>query len=1113
MWFFSCICWFSNYKNVLKSFYDSINMGKMPKEGMKNKTVASKFRLIILGSISISVILSSIVISAVLLNQFSRNTHEKDMLHIKGIAGTVKGLLDQAFTLNHMLSINPMIIQTVLSADPDWEKRVQQYNIGKNTGLQISDNSGFPLLLEIQKTYPFSELFFVQDSNGDQTARSFGPLGHRGERWWFRKMISNANRPFISKSYYSMTGNKPVSSVFHEIQSDGRFIGVMGMDINFEILQSLVQDYLKTGDLSAIVIDNTGVIIAHPEKQKLQEIYNLSDLTRNVLVKDVKGDVIQNNTGHHHTSAVKLNWSDKVPGIVSQVLNGKHGYVDDVILEGVNTTLYYEPVPITVHQGDIGNYGVIMIRDHTSLRSTKFWLCVFVFLFSGSSTLILYLLFQSQFRKIILAPLQKLTVSMKRIDPSDPKDVKLDTHDEFMVLAETYNQMRRKLESTGRDLSLLNEELEKRVADRTKEMEGANMRLQKDMSARECMEKALRESEDRYRKTFEAAPDAIIIIRMRDGEYLDVNDAFCRLTGFSKEEIIGRRTSDIDIIGDSADRDIFEKTIQKEKEVGSLEIKCKKKDGTLLSVLVSARSLMYGDDECLITIFTDITERKQIEAALRESEEKYRLLTENANDAIFIVQDGKILFPNPKANELGRYLGGRPESSSYFDYIHPNDRSKIIERHLKRISGETLPEICTFRLVADSGKELWAELNDVFITWGGRPAILSFLRDITNQKKLEIQMEKAERMDAIGTLAGGIAHNFNNLLMGIQGNLSLILMDEESSKKDYDELKSIERCIENGANLTKQLLGFARGGKYMVKPIDPNEIVQETSKMFGQSKKEIKIHGSFEKKIWTIEADKSQIELVLLNIYVNAAQAMETGGDIYLSTENVFLSSDAVSPGISTGRYIKISIADTGPGINEKILDKIFEPFFTTKEVGKGTGLGLASAFGIVKNHGGFIDVKSVKGEGARFDIYLPATDEADLSEEAPVEEVATGTETILVIDDEDVIVDVCQSILKKLGYQVIVARGGKVGIEVYNREKDKISLVILDIIMPDMEGGRVFDAIREVNPEAKVLLASGCSINDQASHILKKGGSGFIQKPFKIKQLSSLIRDIIGRK
>ncbi|RPJ81238.1 MAG: PAS domain S-box protein [Deltaproteobacteria bacterium] len=660
----------------------------------------------------------------------------------------------------------------------------------------------------------------------------------------------------------------------------------------------------------------------------------------------------------------------------------------------------------------------------------------------------------------------------------------------------------------------LNNDLENRVSERTEEIQSAIKRLQEDISARESMEKSLRESEDRYRKTFEAAPDSIAIIRMHDGKYLDVNDAFCRLTGFSKKEVIEQTISDIEVIGDSADRDIFERTLQNDQKVSSLEIKCRKKDGAFLSVLVSAKILMYGDEECLIMIFTDITERKKIEAALRESEEKYRLLTENANDAIFIIQDGKVLFPNPKASELGRYLGGRPESSSYFDYIHSSDRAMIIERHLKRISGEKLPEICTFRLVTVAREELWVELNDVAISWSGRPAILSFLRDITNQKKLESKMEQTERMDAIGTLAGGIAHNFNNLLMGIQGNLSLIFLDEESSQKNYDELKSIERCVENGANLTKQLLGFARGGKFVLKPINANEIVQNTSKMFGQSKREIKIHGSYQKSIWTIEADQGQIELVLLNIYVNAAQAMETGGDIYLTTENVtFSESDATFLGLLTRKFIKISIADTGPGIDEKILGKIFEPFFTTKEVGEGTGLGLASAFGIVKNHGGFIDVKSKKGEGARFDIYLPATDEQNASEEVYIEELATGTETILLIDDEDVVADVCQLMLKKLGYKVIVARGGKIGIDIYNREKEKISLVILDIIMPDIEGGRVFSRIKEINPEAKVLLSSGCSMNNQVSTILEKGGNGFIQKPFKIKQLSSSIRDIIGCK
>jgi CheY-like chemotaxis protein len=374
-------------------------------------------------------------------------------------------------------------------------------------------------------------------------------------------------------------------------------------------------------------------------------------------------------------------------------------------------------------------------------------------------------------------------------------------------------------------------------------------------------------------------------------------------------------------------------------------------------------------------------------------------------------------------------------------------------------------------------------------------------------------VEKAQRMDSIGTLAGGIAHNFNNLLMGIQGNLSLMMLNKDLSLNHYEELKSIERCIESGANLTKQLLGFARGGKYIVKPLNPNEIIHNTSKMFGQSKREIKIHGSFQKDIWTIEADQGQIEIVLLNIYVNAAQAMEKGGDMYLKTENViFTESNAEFLGISAGKYVKISIADTGTGIDKKILDKIFEPFYTTKEVGEGTGLGLASAFGIVKNHGGFIDVETKENEGTRFDIFLPATEKKDSAEDMPIEPIQKGTETILLIDDENIVIDVCRSMLKELGYEVVVARGGKSAIEIYAGGKEKISLVILDIIMPDMDGGKVFERLKEINPGVKVLLSSGCSIDDKASAILSKGCDGFIQKPFKIKELAQSVREILGK-
>ncbi|MFO7558854.1 MAG: PAS domain S-box protein [Desulfobacterales bacterium] len=1035
------------------------------------------------------------------------------MLHIKGLSGTVKGLLDHAFSLNYQLSMNPIIVEAVDSADEDWDQRVRKYRIGKKTGNALGDRSGESLLVTMQKRYDFVELFFAQDIKGDQVARSFGDLGHRGQRWWFKKFIEEGHKPFISKSYYSITGDKPVTSVFHGIWKNGRIVGVMGTDINFAKLQEMVHNYLNAKDLSAIVLDNAGVIIAHPDQNKLREMYNLKNLTRNVLVKNRSGGSVQNQTGYHRTRDVQLDWSPVVSDLVTLVSNGESGFADNVVLEGVNTKIYYESIPLPGDYGSNGNYAVIMIRDNSSLTVTKFWLCALVFLFTALFTFFLFFLFHIQFRKVILSPLKKLTLSMQDMDSLAPKEVIIDTNDEFQTLAETYNRMLRKLGKARSELFSLNEELEKRVESRTEELKEANRRLQQDIVAREKIEKALRESEDRYRKIFKAAPDSIMIIRIADRKFIDVNEAFCVLSGRSREEIIGKTPADLNIVVDQSDMEKIRKTLVERIEVSGLEIECRRKDGTTLNTIVSARSLNYGDEECLIAILTDITARKQIEASLQESEEKYRLLAENANDAIFIVQNGRILFPNPKAVELGKYLGSRSALSSYFDYIHPEERKMIIERHLKRISGESLPEICSFRLVTDSGKELWVELNDVSIFWGGRPAILSFLRDITAQKKMESRVEKAQRMDSIGTLAGGIAHNFNNLLMGIQGNLSLILLNEEMSQHHQDELKSIERCIENGANLTKQLLGFARGGKYFVTSLNPNKIIYNTSKMFAQSKREIKIHSSFEKNIWTIEADQGQIELVLLNIYVNAAQAMEKGGDLYLKTENVvFSESEAAFLGISAGKYVKMSIADTGPGIDKKVLEKIFEPFYTTKEVGEGTGLGLASAFGIVKNHGGFIDVETNKNEGARFDVFLPATEKKYSAEDIPVEHLEKGTETILLIDDETIVIDVCRSMLKELGYEVIVARGGKAAIEIYAGKKENISLVILDIIMPDMDGEKVFDKIREINPRAKVLLSSGCSIDAQASAILSKGCDGFIQKPFKIKQLSLSVREILGK-
>jgi two-component system cell cycle sensor histidine kinase/response regulator CckA len=385
---------------------------------------------------------------------------------------------------------------------------------------------------------------------------------------------------------------------------------------------------------------------------------------------------------------------------------------------------------------------------------------------------------------------------------------------------------------------------------------------------------------------------------------------------------------------------------------------------------------------------------------------------------------------------------------------------------------------------------------------------------VTRKKRLESQIQQAQRLEALGTLAGGIAHDFNNLLMGIQGNASLMLLDKASGHPDYERLKNIEQYVQNGAALTKQLLGFARGGKYEVKPTDINHLIKGSSHMFGRTKKEIKILRKYQKDIWTVEVDQGQMEQVLLNLYVNAWQAMPGGGELYLETKNVTFDEGYVKPyQVEPGRYVKISITDTGVGMDEATRQRIFEPFFTTKEMGRGTGLGLASVYGIIKNHGGFIEVYSEKSEGATFHIYLPAVKAKRVEARAGrgEDEIQKGTETVLFIDDEEMIIDVGSQMLRILGYEVMVGRNGKEALEIYGKDREKIDMVILDMIMPDMGGSEAYDRLKEMNPEIKVLLSSGYSIDGQAQEILDRGCDGFIQKPFNMKQLSKKLREILG--
>jgi PAS domain S-box-containing protein len=512
----------------------------------------------------------------------------------------------------------------------------------------------------------------------------------------------------------------------------------------------------------------------------------------------------------------------------------------------------------------------------------------------------------------------------------------------------------------------------------------------------------------------------------------------------------------------------------------------------------------------------EVLERKRSEIAHRESEEKYRLLVENANDAIFIIQDGKVTFPNPKAKQLSRDLALDLDRVPFFEYIHSEDKTKVLEWYKKRLKGNDVHHSYSFKLTNQKNNEIWVELNAVLINWENRIAALNFLRDISAQKKLENQFLQSQRMESIGTLAGGIAHDFNNLLMGIQGNTSVSLMDLKTEDPLFENLKSIERCVKSGANLTKQLLGFARGGKYVVRPTYLNEVIDRTSNIFGRTRKQIKIHRKYLRNIWMVNADVGQIEQVLLNLYVNGWQAMPEGGNLYLATENVVLDADYIKIKpyyVEPGNYVKISVTDTGTGMDKKLQQRIFEPFFTTKEVGTGTGLGLASAYGIIKNHGGLINCYSEKGHGTTFNIYLPAIQKAALEEKERVEITLRGSETILLVDDEALIVDVSKKMIEGLGYEVLPAKSGDEALKIYQRSYDRIDIVILDMIMPYLNGGEVYKLMKEINPEVKVLLSSGYSLNGQAESIMERGCNGFIQKPFDVGQLSQKIREVLDEK
>ena len=596
--------------------------------------------------------------------------------------------------------------------------------------------------------------------------------------------------------------------------------------------------------------------------------------------------------------------------------------------------------------------------------------------------------------------------------------------------------------------------------------------------------------------------------------------SFLELTGYSADEI-----HEMDVLSLVAepfrqDFQLLQAEVNRNGRAGSfVEMAFISKGGERLWVALEVLRIdREPQPDRMLGIVHDLTEKQSLLEKLRSREAGYRTLINASLNAAFLVDlHGTILVANERgANRLGftpTDIAGRN-----FQDLLPEEVVNL--RKEMGIKAVIEGKLVQFEDKDENGSIYEHQFYPVLNEDGEVNQLAIYSVDITDRrasederKRLQAQLQQAQKMEAIGTLAGGIAHDFNNLMMAIQGNVSLVLLNMPPTHAHYEPLKNIEKGIRKGADLTAKLLGYARKGKYEIKPIDLNWLVKEISETFGRMRKDITIESELSENLSGIMADKGQLEQILLNLFVNAADAMPDGGTLTIKTRNV--THESIPTDLyraNPGMYVQLAVTDTGTGMPREVQERIFDPFFTTKKMGRGTGLGLASAYGIVKSHKGYIEVESTVGQGSTFYIYVPASkrEPQEIHEES--HRVSTGSGTLLLVDDEQNVLTVTSQILTRSGYTVIEAKSGREAVEHYSRKQDEIDLVLLDMVMPEMGGGEVYDSLKALNPEVKVLLASGYSLEGQAREIMKRGCDGFIQKPFSLIELVDRVKSILER-
>jgi len=628
----------------------------------------------------------------------------------------------------------------------------------------------------------------------------------------------------------------------------------------------------------------------------------------------------------------------------------------------------------------------------------------------------------------------------------------------------------------------------------------------RDITGRKREEEARQTSEARYRTLFEYAPDGIVIANP-EGVYIDGNASMCRMLGYSRDELIGRNASDIVVPSEIPQIEIALGEITTTSD-HHREWQFRRKDGCVFEAEVIATQMPDGN---ILGMIRDITQRKQAEEKIAEQ----ATFLDMAQDAIFVRDlQGKMLFWNKGAERL--YGWGREEVvNRNVDEMLYIDPLKLEEAYrLTNSQGNWRGELHHFtkdgeKLIIESR---WTLIRD----HAGRPkSVLAINTDITEKKKIEAQFMRAQRMESIGTLAGGIAHDLNNILAPILMSIDILkLTATDTQAKSI--LDTIEISAKRGADVVRQVLSFARGLEGQRIEIQPKHLFKDVESIIKDTfPKDIRLHFSIPEDIWMILGDPTQVHQILLNLCVNARDAMPGGGNLNLSVENSVLDQQylAMNPLAKAGRYVQISVSDSGTGIAPNLIDKIFEPFFTTKDINKGTGLGLSTVMAIVKSHEGIINVYSEPGKGTTFKVYLPAMES---SPEARKEQAAQASlprgngETILLVDDEASILTITSQTLQAFGYRVLTADNGADAVAVYAQHRHEIAIALTDMMTPVMDGTAAIRALTKINPGIKIVAASGLTANGQADRIFGTVVKHFLTKPYTAGALLKTLRTIL---